>query len=70
MIHTALDARLRGTGCETPGPDAGLATAGDAVRCPDALVTCTNPPGAPLLIPGVVVFDVLSPSSDRADRPG
>ena len=39
-IHRALDARLRGSGCESLGPDAGVATIGDAVRYPDARVTC------------------------------
>lgn len=68
-IYLALGNRLRGTGCDVLGPDAGLATVGDAVRYPDAVVTCTNSPGTSLLIPGVViVFEVLSPSSDRADR--
>lgn len=68
-LHVALSARLRGTGCEALGPDAGLATVGDAVRYPDALATCAKFPGSALLIPGVVVvFEVLSPNSDRTDR--
>ena len=65
----ALRTRLRGTGCEPLGPDAGVATIGDAVRYPDALVTCTRAPGSDRLVPGaVVVFEVLSPSSGRTDR--
>ena len=68
-IHRALDARLRGSGCESLGPDAGVATIGDVVRYPDALVTCTKGAGTDRLIPGpVVVFEVLSPSSGRTDR--
>lgn len=68
-LHVALSARLRGTGCEALGPDAGLATIGDTVRYPDGLVTCTKFPGSALLIPGViVVFEVLSPTSGRIDR--
>ncbi len=68
-IQIALGIRLRGTGCEVLGPDAGLATVGDAVRYPDALVTCAKFPGTTLLIPGVViVFDVLCPNSGRHDR--
>ncbi len=68
-IYAALRARLRGGPCRQLGPDAGLATSGGAVRYPDALVTCTRPPGAELLVPGVVaVFEVLSPSSGRVDR--
>jgi len=68
-IYAALRARLRGTGCVPLGPDAGIATIGDAVRYPDALVTCTRGPGNDRLIPGVVmVFEVLSPSSAQTDR--
>ena len=65
----ALRARLQGSGCEPLGPDAGLATVGDAVRYPDALVTCTETPGSAHVVAGVVaVFEVLSPTSGRSDR--
>ena len=68
-IYAALRSRLKGTGCAPLGPDAGVATIGDAVRYPDALVTCTKGPGTDRLVPGVVaVFEVLSPSSGRIDR--
>lgn len=68
-ISFALHTRLRGTGCEVLGLNAGLATAGNAVRYPDALVTCAKFPGTALLVPGVVVvFEVLSPTSGRTDR--
>jgi Uma2 family endonuclease len=68
-IYAALRSRLRGTGCAPLGPDAGIATVGDAVRYPDALVTCTPSPGTDRLVPGVVaVFEVVSPSSSRTDR--
>ncbi len=68
-ITFALRSRLEGSGCETLGQDAGVATIGDAVRYPDALITCTGGPGTDQLIPGVViVFEVLSPSSGRVDR--
>jgi Uma2 family endonuclease len=68
-LHRALYERLKGTGCEPLGPDAGVATTGDIVRYPDALVTCTKGPGTDRLIPGVVVvFEVLSPGSGRTDR--
>lgn len=68
-IQFALRARLRGSACRTLGPDAGVATVGDTVRYPDALVTCTKVPGTAHLVPGVVVvFEVLSPSSGRIDR--
>jgi Uma2 family endonuclease len=45
-IYSALRTRLRGGPCEVLGADAGLATIGDAVRYPDALVTCTAGPGS------------------------
>lgn len=65
----ALRTRLLGSGCRALGPDAGLATIGDTVRYPDALVTCTRVPGDATLVPGVVVvFEVLSPTSGRTDR--
>jgi len=68
-IYFALRTRLRGSGCDVLGPDAGVATVGDAVRYPDALVTCTKPPGKERLVPGVVVvFEVLSPTSGFTDR--
>jgi Uma2 family endonuclease len=68
-LNAALQARLKGSGCEPLGPDAGIATIGDAVRYPDALVTCTKLSGTARLVPGVViVFEVLSPSSGRIDR--
>ena len=68
-LWRTLGNRLEGTGCEVLGPDAGVATRGDAVRYPDALITCTNSPGSERLMPGAVaVFEVLSPSSGRVDR--
>ena len=68
-IWSALRSRLRGSGCNVRGPDAGLATVGDAVRYPDALMTCAKIPGTARLVPDVVVvFEVLSPNSGRADR--
>lgn len=68
-IHFALRTRLRGGACRPLGPDAGLATVGDAVRYPDALVTCTqNADTAHLVVGVVVVFEVLNPTSERTDR--
>ncbi len=68
-IYSALRTRLRGGPCEVLGQDAAVATVGDAVRYPDALVTCTGGPGTDRVIPGVaVVFEVLSPTSGRNDR--
>ena len=68
-IVVALANRLRGSGCEPFGPEAGLSTIGDAVRYPDAMITCTNTPGEDRVVPGVVVvFEVLSPTSGYIDR--
>jgi Uma2 family endonuclease len=68
-LHRTLFGRLRDGPCEPLGPDAGIATTGDAVRYPDALVTCARPPGDARLVPGVVVvFEVPSPISGRTDR--
>jgi Uma2 family endonuclease len=68
-VQAALRGRLRGSGCRALGPDAGLVTVGEAVRYPDALVTCSKFSGGALAIPGVVVvFEVVSASSGRTDR--
>ena len=68
-LMAALRTRLRGSGCRPLGPDAGLATVGDTVRYPDALVTCTKVAGDARLVPGVIVaFEVISPTSGRVDR--
>ena len=68
-IVVALANRLRGSGCEPFGPEAGLSTIGEAVRYPDALITCTPTPGDAYVVPGVVaVFEVLSPTSGYIDR--
>lgn len=68
-IYAALRARLQGTGCEPLGHDAGVATIGNAVRYPDALITCTRTAGTDRLARGVaVVFEVISPGDARVDR--
>lgn len=68
-LWSALRGRLRGTPCRSLGPDAGVATIGDAVRYPDAVVTCSPTDGqARLVRDPVLVFEVLSPSSGRTDR--
>jgi len=68
-IWGALRERLRGSGCRPLGPDAGVSTVGNAVRYPDALVTCSKfEADSRLTLEPVVVFEVLSPSSGRIDR--
>ena len=64
----ALRTRLR-RACRPFGPDAGVSTIGNAVRYPDALVTCARFPDTLRMIPDVVVvFEVLSPTSGHVDR--
>ena len=70
-LTTSLRNRLRGTGCRPLGPDAGVETANNAIRYPDALVTCTKFEGGGKKVPGVVaVFEVVggTPESSRRDR--
>ncbi len=68
LIHAIRD-RLSGSPCRVRGPNAGMATIGDTVRYPDALVACAMVAGAARLVPSVVVvFEVVSPSSGRMDR--
>ena len=68
-LLASLRARLRGSGCRAFGLDVGLATVGDAVRYPDAMVSRAQVPGEARLVPGVVVvFEVLGPTSGRVDR--
>lgn len=68
-LHRALDAGLRSSEWQPLGPDAGVATVGNAVRYPDALVTCSRLDLAARTVPGVVVvFEVLSGNTSRTDR--
>ena len=68
-ISRALASRLAGSHCEPLGPDAAVATIGDAIRYPDAVVTCTPFSDRDRLVPDpVIVFEVVSPSSVRTDR--
>ena len=65
----ALRSRLLGSDAEVFAQDAGVATIGNAVRYPDAVVTCTKGGGMDRLVPdAVTVFEVLSPASGRNDR--
>ena len=67
-VIAALRARLQGSACRVRGPNAGVATVGNTVRYPDAVVSCTQAAGTASLVPApVVVFEVLSPTSGRID---
>ena len=68
-VNFELKSRLRGKTCRPLGPDAGVATVGETVRYPDAVVTCTAFNRQDRLVPNpVVVFEVISPTSIRIDR--
>ena len=68
-INGQLYLRLRGRACQSMTAEGGgVATIGNAVRYPDATVTCSRLVGTERLIPDpVVVFEVLSPSSMHTD---
>jgi Uma2 family endonuclease len=68
-LHRSLFDRLKGSSCRPLGPDTGVATVDDAIRYPDALITCAKFADTERLVPGViVVFEVISPTSGRIDR--
>src|SRR5437868_141152 len=67
-IAFALRQSLRATGCRPFANDAKV-LAGGSVRYPDIAVTCTPFSGADDVVPEpVVVFEVISPSTEREDR--
>jgi Uma2 family endonuclease len=68
-LNLALGVRLRGTQCRLLGPDAGVATIGNAIRYPDGLVTCTKQIKDARTIEGVVIaFEIVSPTSVHTDH--
>ena len=68
-INRQLGNRLAGQPCEPLGSDAGVATIGETVRYPDAVVTCSKINDRDLLVPNpVIVFEVVSRVL-RAPRP-
>ena len=68
-IYFGLRTRLRGTAWRVLGPTAGLATVGETVRFPDAMVLSGNLSGDERVVPGVVVvFEVVSPTSATSDH--
>ena len=64
-----IEDRLVNTPFELFGPDAGVATVGNAVRYPDVVIASIgNENKSKLLAAAVVVFEVLTPSSHRTDH--
>jgi Uma2 family endonuclease len=70
-IRRVPDRKLAGSACSPLGPDAGVATVGNVVRYPDAVVTCSTFSRSDHLVPEpIVVFEAVSPGSLRLDRVG
>jgi Uma2 family endonuclease len=68
-LNVALGIRLRGTPCRQLGPEAGLATIGNAIRYPDGLITCTKQVEETRIVEGAVIaFEGVSPTSVRTDH--
>ena len=68
-VNGLLQRLLDGTAWESLGPEAGVATVGNTVRYPDAVVTSTLMDNQARLVPDpVVVFEIVSPTSVRIDR--
>jgi Uma2 family endonuclease len=64
-----LGSRLAGKPCRPLGPDAAVATIGQTVRYPDAVVTCSRIDLTSYLVPDpVIVFEVVSPTSVHMDH--
>ncbi len=68
-IWRTIDRQLVGTGCEAFIRDGAVATVGDALRFPDVTVTCSPVAGRDRVVAApVLVFEVLSPSTERNDK--
>ena len=68
-LIAVLHRKLRGSPCRPLGPDAGVETVNQAVRYPDALITCTRFDRDVKIIPGViVVFEVVGSSAESSRR--
>ena len=68
-LVSALNVRLRGKQCQPYGPDVKVPTVDGRYRYPDVLVTCTPKRQSLLEVTDpVVLFEVLSDSTEREDR--
>lgn len=67
-LLVALGTRLRGKPCFPRGPEVKV-QAGFSYRYPDAFVSCTPVPGtATIHTEPVVIFEIISKSTERTDR--
>jgi Uma2 family endonuclease len=73
-VLVALSRALRGSGCAAYGSDLGLWLSDRDIRYPDVAVYCSraeldeNPETARALAHPSIIFEVLSPSTERLDR--
>ncbi len=69
-IYFQLRLGLAGSPCTPMAPEGGgVATVGNIVRYPEAAVSCSEVPGRGHLFPNpVIVFEVISDSSEKKDR--
>lgn len=68
-LYAAVRSGLGDGPCRILGPDAGITTVGNAIRYPDALVTCTRFRDTDRLVAGaVIVFEIVNRTSGRIDR--
>lgn len=71
-LYRYLGNALRGSGCRPFGSDMGVLTHDKSVRYPDLSISCDSVPGVDdddqVLSEPRVVFEVLSPTTRRADR--
>ena len=69
-VYFQLRLGLEGSSCTPMAPEGGgIATIGNIVRYPETAVSCSEIPGKANLFPNpVIVFEVLSTSSEKRDR--
>lgn len=68
-LFAALEAALGHCDAHILGPEVGIATVGRAIRYPDALITVGTLVEGALTVPKpMVVFEIVSPNSQRNDR--
>jgi Uma2 family endonuclease len=67
-LLTALASRLSNSPCEAFGSELKIA-AGHSFRYPDAMIVCTPGAGTATVVDDpVVIFEIVSPSTERVDR--
>jgi len=68
-LAIAVGGRLRGKPCQFLGSDLKIQTEEDHARYPDGIVVCSPLTGGETIVQApVVIFEVLSPSTERTDR--